>query len=127
MLEAKTVEMATGKNFATFTTLRPDGQPSSQVMWVDCDDECLLINTEKHRRKFRNVQNDPRVVVTMWKLEDPYTYIEVRGHVIEIIEGLPARRHADTLAMRYFGRPYDPDQIESERVILRIRPLAKRT
>ena len=52
--------MATGQNFAMFTTLRPDGHPASQVMSVDADDDCLLINTEKHRRKYANVCRDPR-------------------------------------------------------------------
>ncbi len=115
--------MATAKNFAMLTTLRPDGHPATQVMWVDADDECILINTEKHRRKYRNVRNDPRVTVTLWQLENPYEYIEIRGVVEEFIEGEVARQHIDKLAQRYFGRPYDATQIESERVILRIRPL----
>ena len=50
--------MATGGNFATFSTLLPDGSPAAQVMWVDCDDECVLINTEVERQKYRNVEAD---------------------------------------------------------------------
>ena len=116
-------EMATAGNFATFTTLRPDGHPASQVMWIDADDDHLLINTEKHRRKFANVMNDPRVTVTVWDRNDPYTYREIRGVVDEIVEGGPAREHIDKLSERYFGRPYDASIIGSERVILRIRPI----
>lgn len=123
MLSPQIRELAKGKNFAVFTTLRPDGHPAAQVMWVDCDDECILINTERHRRKYRNTLADPRVTVTIWKADDPYTYVEIRGVVAERIEGAPARAHIDQLALRYFGRLYDPEQIESERVILRIRPL----
>ncbi|HET8588053.1 MAG TPA: PPOX class F420-dependent oxidoreductase [Nakamurella sp.] len=124
MLPPEAVAMATGRNFAVFTTLRPDGHPAAQVMWVDADQECILINTEKHRRKFRNVQRDPRVTVTLINSANPYNYIEVRGTVVEVVEGQPARDHIDKLAWRYFGRPYDPAAIQSERVILRIRPLA---
>jgi PPOX class probable F420-dependent enzyme len=123
VLTPETVELATGKNFAMLTTLRPDGHPASQVMWVDSDGEYILINTEKHRRKYRNVLADPRVTVTIWQLDDPYRYVEVRGVVHDVIDGPPARDHIDQLALRYFGRRYDPDEIESERVILRIRPL----
>ncbi len=126
MLEPNTIEMATGRNFATFTTIRPDGHPASQVMWVDADDECILINTEKHRRKYRNVLVDPRVTVTLWQHDNPYKYLEIRGLVEEFIEGPAARAHIDTLAWRYFGRPYIQEQIQSERVILRIRPLSQR-
>ena len=124
MLKPETVQLATEGNFAVLTTIRPDGHPASQVMWVDSDGEYILINTEKHRRKYRNVLADPRVTVTIWQAGNPYNYVEIRGVVHDHIEGQPAREHIDRLAMRYFGRLYDPDEIESERVILRIRPLS---
>jgi PPOX class probable F420-dependent enzyme len=123
VLQPETIAMATGGNFATFTTVRPDGHPASQVMWVDADDEFILINTEKHRRKYTNVLKDPRVTVTLWNREDPYQYLEIRGVVEDFIEGAPAREHIDKLAWRYFGRPYIQEQIQSERVVLKIRPL----
>ena len=126
MLKPETVAMATGTNFAMFTTLRADGSPATQVMWVDADDECLLINTEKHRRKFANIQRDPRVTVTLWERENPYSYLEVPGVVEEIVEGARARAHIDELSQRYFGRPYNGDDIVSERVILRVRPQTDR-
>jgi len=113
---------ATGRNFATLTTLFADGSPQSQVMWVDADDDHVLINTEVHRAKFRNVERDPRVVVTIWELDDPYRYIEVRGEVTEVVRGTQAREHIDRCAQRYLGRPYPAEQITSERAILRITP-----
>jgi PPOX class probable F420-dependent enzyme len=103
--------------------VRPDGHPATQVMWVDCDDECLLINTETHRRKYHNARNDPRVTVMIWDAADPYRYVEARGLVKEFVHGPPAREHIDKLAQKYFGRPYDASIIKSERVILRITPL----
>jgi PPOX class probable F420-dependent enzyme len=118
--------MATAKNFAVLTTLRADGQPASQVMWIDCDDEYILINTEKHRHKYRQARADPRVTVTIWQHDDPYTYVEIRGVVHDYIEGQAAREHIDKLSLKYFGRRYDPAQIESERVIMRIRPFSDR-
>lgn len=123
MLSDKIRQMASGGNFATFTTLRDDGQPVAQVMWVDCDDDHVLINTEVHRAKFRNVQRDPRVVVVIIDKNNPYDYAEIRGTVVEIAHGEEARTHADTLAWRYFNRPYAQEQIDSERVILKIKPL----
>jgi len=114
--------LATGGHFATLTTLRPDGSPAVQVMWIDCDDEFVLINTEVHRQKFKNVERQPQVAVCIWDKDDPYHYIEVRGEVTEFIRGEEAREHIDKLALRYFGRRYDGDTIQSERIILRIRP-----
>jgi PPOX class probable F420-dependent enzyme len=113
--------------FATFTTLLPDGRPAAQVMWIDCDEECVLINTELHRQKFQNVEGDPRVTVCAWDKDNPYHYLEVRGDVVEIVRGEPARTHIDELALRYFGRLYRSDDIQSERVILRIRPIGRLT
>jgi PPOX class probable F420-dependent enzyme len=114
--------LATGGHFATLTTLRPDGSPAAQVMWIDCDDDHVLINTEVHRQKFKNVERRPHVAVCIVDKADPYHYIEVRGEVVEIVRGDEARQHIDKLAMRYFGRLYDGDSIQSERAILRIRP-----
>jgi PPOX class probable F420-dependent enzyme len=125
-LKPRTIELATGKNFAVLTTLRPDGHPASQVMWVDADSDHILINTEVHRRKYQHVLADPRVTVTIWQAGNPYEYVEIRGVGADIVRGQAARDHIDQLAMRYFGRAYDPDEIESERVILRIRPVSDR-
>lgn len=118
---------AQAPNFATLTTLRGDGQPTTQVMWIDCDDTTLLINTEEHRRKVANVARDPRVNVVIWDRANPYHYVEVRGEVVEKIEGQRARDHIDELSHKYHGRPYDPKAITSSRVILRIEPTHSRT
>jgi PPOX class probable F420-dependent enzyme len=115
------LELARGQNFAALTTLLPGGHPQTQVMWVDADEQHLLINTEVHRQKFRNVERDPRVTVTIWDMEDPYRFVEVRGEVVEKVKGQEAREHIDELSHKYRGKPYQT-QIQSERVVLRIAP-----
>jgi PPOX class probable F420-dependent enzyme len=105
-LHPKVGEMSRGKNFAALTTLLPGGHPQTQVMWVDADDEHLLINTEVHRQKFKNVERDPRVTLTIWEMEDPYRFVEVRGRVVGISKGPVAREHIDELSHKYHGRPY---------------------
>ena len=116
------LEMARGQNFAALTTLLPNGHPQTQVMWVDANDQHLLINTEVHRQKFRNVERDPRVTVMIWDKEDPYSFVEVRGEVVGKAKGPEARDHIDELSHKYRGRPYQT-RIRSERVVLRIAPL----
>jgi PPOX class probable F420-dependent enzyme len=116
------LEMARGQNFAALTTLLPNGHPQTQVMWVDANDQHLLINTEVHRQKFRNVERDPRVTVMIWDREDPYSFVEVRGEVVGKVKGPEARDHIDELSHKYRGRPYQT-RIRSERVVLRIAPL----
>ncbi len=121
MIEDGVRELATGKNFAALTTLMPGGQPQTHVMWVDCDDQHVLINTEVHRRKFKNVEADPRVTVAIWDAENPYSFAEVRGRVVETIRGDAALANINALANKYTGADYAPE-IQSERVILKIAP-----
>lgn len=122
MIEDKVKELARKPNFATITTLLQDGSPATHVMWVDADDEFVLINTETGRAKYRNVQRDPRVSVVIWDHENSYDYVEVRGRVAETVTGDEARRHIDDLSMKYTGNAYDPAAIQTERVILKVAP-----
>lgn len=121
-LSQEIVDFATSPNFAALTTVRPDGHPVTQVMWVDADADHVLINTERHRRKFRNLTADPRVTVTIWKVDNPYSYVEVRGVVADVVYGEEARSHIDRLSQKYLGHDYAA-QIGSERVIVKIRPV----
>jgi PPOX class probable F420-dependent enzyme len=121
MLDEAIKKLATGKNFAAVTTLLPDGTPMTQPLWVDADDDHLLLNTEVHRQKFRNIQRDPRITVAIWDSADPYVYVEVRGEVAETVRGPEARAHIDELARKYTGGDY-PGVVQSERVILKVAP-----
>jgi PPOX class probable F420-dependent enzyme len=115
-------ELAQGKNFAAFTSLLPGGAPMTHVVWVDCDEKHILVNTEVHRRKHKNVIADPRVAVMIMDSNDDQRYADVTGRVVERITGPEARAHIDKLAQRYVGQPLNPSLIRSERVILRIEP-----
>ena len=108
-----------------FTTLLPGGQPMTHVMWVDADDDYVLINTEVHRQKYKNMHRDPRVTVTVFDATNPYHYAEVRGRVVEEVRGEPARAHIDKLSQKYMGGPYGAP-IGSERVMLKIAPESQR-
>ena len=125
-LDPDTLALAQGKNFATLTTMLPSGYPMTHVMWVDADDEHILINTETHRAKYKNVQRDKRVSVCIIDETNPYKYAEVRGDVVEEVGGQEARDDIDRLSRKYNGTDYDPSMIQSERVILKIRPVDKK-
>ena len=121
MIEDGVKALAQGPNFAALTTLLPSGQPQTHVMWVHCDDEHILINTEVHRRKFKNVEADPRVTVAIWDADNPYSFAEVRGRVVETITGPEALDSINALSQKYRSVDYQP-AIQSERVILKIAP-----
>ena len=118
-IDADLKTMAQGKNFAALTTLMPDGQPQTQLMWVHADDDHVIINTETGRQKFANITVDPRVTVTVFDATNPYRYVEARGRVAETVTGDEARAGIDELAQKFTGADY-ANPIGTERVILRI-------
>ncbi len=109
--------------FAHVTTISPDGTPHATPVWIDYDDETnrLLVNTERGRRKERNVSNDPTVAVSMTDPDNSYRFLSLTGEVTRITTD-GAREHIDVLAHRYMGEDEYPNPIQTERVILRIRP-----
>jgi PPOX class probable F420-dependent enzyme len=122
VLDPRVATAASGPNFAALSTLLPDGTPQTNVMWVGHDDEHLLLNTEVHRQKYKNVRRDPRVSVAIWRRDNPYTFVEVRGEVVGEVRGPEALAHIRALSMKYNGRDYDVSRIRSERVILKVVP-----
>jgi PPOX class probable F420-dependent enzyme len=121
-LHPDTVELAQGANYGSITTVLPSGRLQTQVIWVHTDGERLVVNTEVHRQKFKNVEQDSRVTLTIRDEQDPYRYAEVRGRVVETVGGQRARDHIDELSQKYHGQDYDPDSIKTERVMLWIVP-----
>ena len=91
-------------------------------MWIDCDDDHVIVNTEVHRAKYKNLTADPRVAITIWKTGDPTAYFEVRGTVAGVVIGDEAKAHLDSLAQRYFKVDEYPYPIETQRAIVRIAP-----
>ncbi|MGY1707348.1 TIGR03618 family F420-dependent PPOX class oxidoreductase [Geodermatophilus sp. SYSU D00697] len=121
-LHPVTEELASGRNFAAVTTLLPSGLFQTQVLWVGVRDGSVVLNTETHRKRYQNLQRDPRITVLVRDEDDPYRYAEVRGEVTRTTTGPEARAHIDELARKYTGRDYSEDAIKSERVILWVTP-----
>jgi PPOX class probable F420-dependent enzyme len=109
-------------NFANLATLMPDGSPQVTPVWVDFDGTHILVNTAEGRQKPRNMRRDPRVAVSVFNQQDPYTYATVRGRVVEVThEG--ADQHIDRMAKKYLGRDVYPFRAPGERrVIFKIAP-----
>ena len=119
-LDEDTVRLAQGKNLATVVTLMPDGQPQALLTWVDSDGEYLLVNTEPQRQRARNLRRDPRITVLIHSGTDPWDWSEVRGHVVDVVNGTEAREHIDKLSRKYVGTDYRNPIGPQGRVILKI-------
>jgi PPOX class probable F420-dependent enzyme len=121
MLEPRVRELAQGRNFAVVSTMMPNGLIQSLPLWIDADDEHLLLNTEVHRQRYKNLRKDPHVTVLIVEEGNWYSWVEVRGHLDGEVTGDEARAHIDKLARKYTGGDY-ANPIQSERVILKVAP-----
>ena len=109
--------------YATFVTMLPDGLPHLTVVWVDYDAAAnrVLVNTERGRRKERNVRGDPRAGVLAAEPDSWFRWLSVSGEVDEVTTD-GAREHIDELARRYTDADAYEQEVETERVLLKLRP-----
>jgi PPOX class probable F420-dependent enzyme len=127
-LDPEVLDLARGTNLASFTTLLRSGSPVAGIVWVDADPDGnrILVNTEVHRLKYRNVCRDPRVHVLIVDGEDAGRFASIQGVVEDRVLGAEARQHIERLALKYTGGPFDTRRIVTERVLLSVRPLTQR-
>lgn len=110
--------------FADLATVREDGTPQVNPMWYAWDGEVIRFTHTNFRRKFRNIQANPAVAISIIDPENPYRYIEVRG-VVERVEPDPTGAFYVELAKRY-NAPFGTDAPKDspDRVIFVVRPTA---
>ncbi|WP_433623353.1 PPOX class F420-dependent oxidoreductase [Halomicrococcus sp. NG-SE-24] len=111
------------ETLAHFATVLPDGAPHVVPVWVDRDDDHLLVNTVRGTRKERNVRQDRRVALSLVDPDDPNRFLAVRGEVVTATED-GAVEHVNRLARRYMDVEEYPRLGEESgpRLLLRIRP-----
>jgi PPOX class probable F420-dependent enzyme len=126
MLDPTIKALAQAKNFAALTVIPKSGHPMTHVMWIDADDEHILINTELGRAKATAMDADPRVTVAVWDAENPYSYGEVRGTVVGTVVGEAAADHINACSRKYTGADYAFGATD-RRIIYKIAPLKQRT
>jgi PPOX class probable F420-dependent enzyme len=85
------------------TTLLPDGQPHSALVWVGLADGLACVNTTLERRSGRNLLVDPRVSLLVVDPDDTSRFLQVRGVAELITDG--AEGQLDRLTRRYTGHP----------------------
>jgi PPOX class probable F420-dependent enzyme len=120
------VDLLTRPVHGVLTTMEPNGQPQSSLVWVDFDGQCAVVNTTLERRKGSNMAANPKVSLLVVDPENTSRFIQIRGLAELATEG--AEEHLDSLTRkytshpRYYGYVYPTGQREHEtRVIVRIQ------
>ena len=87
------------------TTL-PDGGPHSVPVWAIFENGRIAFFTQPSSRKARNVARDPRVALSLVDETNPYRTLQIRGRVVETVEGEDALAIIDRISQHYIGRPF---------------------
>jgi PPOX class probable F420-dependent enzyme len=112
------------KAFAHLATVMKDGSPQVTPVWFDYVGGKIRVNTAKGRVKARNMEERSSVALSILDPDNPYRYIQVRGHVARVTEE-GADAHIDGLAKKYMGVEKYPYRRPGEvRVMYEIEPAA---
>lgn len=97
------LDLLTRPLYAVLTTMGPNGQPQSSLVWVDVQDEVAVVNTTLERQKARNMVANPKVSLLVVDPENTSRYIQIRGDAELTTEG--ALDHLDAITRKYTGYP----------------------
>jgi PPOX class probable F420-dependent enzyme len=122
-LSDKARKLFTDPNYMFVGTINGDGSPQVTPVWTDLQDGRIRFNTAVGRVKERNLRRDPRIAMSITARDNPWDKVDVRGRVVEWIEGEEADAHIDDLSEKYTGqRPYPWRNPEERRIIAVIEP-----
>lgn len=121
MIPDELVDILQKNGFAHVATIGPDGEPQNNPVWYAWDGETIAISQTPGKQKYRNLQRDPRVALSIQDPADPYRYLEVRGEVASV-EPDPDYAFIHSLANRYMGQDYPYLEPDEKRLIVKIRP-----
>ena len=97
------LDLLTRPIHGVLTTMMPDGQPQSSLVWCNFDGECACLNTTLERQKGRNLSVNPKATLLVVDPENSARYIEIRGEV-ELVQ-IGAVQHLDVLTRQYTRHP----------------------
>jgi PPOX class probable F420-dependent enzyme len=119
------LDLLTAPIVGVLSTLMPDGQPHSSLVWVDYDGECARVNTTLERQSGRNLLANRKLSLLVADPDNTARYIQIRGDAELVYQG--AIGHLDTLTRKYtshpcfYGHVYPEAQREREtRVTIRL-------
>ena len=126
VVPASHLDLLTRPICGVLTTMGPDGQPESSLVWVDVDGEGFArVNTTLERRKGRNLATNAKVSLLIVDPDNTGRFMQIRGDAELVtagaLEHLDALTRAYTSHPGYYGHIYPADQAGREtRVICRI-------
>jgi PPOX class probable F420-dependent enzyme len=124
-LSDKARDLLDRPNLAFLADVMEDGSPHVSPVWIALENGHITFNTAVGRVKERNMRRDPRVAISIADKDDFYAKVDIRGRVVEMIEGEAADRQIDELAKKYLGKDEYPWRNPAEtRIKVLVEPVA---
>lgn len=115
-------DLLTQPALAHVATIGPKGEPQNNPVWFDWDGTHLMFSQTTARQKYRNLQREPRLALSIVDPTNPYRYLEVRGKVVRI-DPDPDKAFINRMAKKYLGvDEYPYNQPGDERVVIVVEP-----
>ena len=104
-------------NFAHLATIRADGSPKLDPIWLDVvDDHTVVMATGRTSLKTQNILRDPRVAISVIDRDNPYEEAQLRGTVT--VEPDREMTVMDRISHKYIGAPFPLRDNPDNRVAL---------
>jgi PPOX class probable F420-dependent enzyme len=122
MTVEKNADLLESNALAHVATVGPRGEPQVNPVWFGWDGIHLRFSQTTTRQKYKNVQREPRIALSIVDPANPYRYLEIRGKVVAV-ELDPEFAFIDSMAKKYLGQDKYPwNQPGDERVVIVVAP-----
>ena len=103
--------------FGALGTIRPDDTVQVNPMWFEFDGEHVRFTHTNKRGKFRNLQRNPSMSLMLIDPDNPQSYLELRGKLVETIDDRAGDFYV-RLGQRYGNPDQPPPPDKADRVVL---------
>lgn len=118
-MTAEAQELVRRPNFAHLATVRADGSPKLDPIWIDLvDSTTVIMATGRTSLKTQNVLRDPRVAISIVDMDNPYEEMQLRG--VAEVEPDPDMAAMDAISHKYTSKPFPMRDNLENRVVLRV-------
>jgi PPOX class probable F420-dependent enzyme len=122
MIPEKYQDLLTSSALAHVATIGPQGEPQVNPVWFGWDGTHLRFSQTTGRQKYRNVQRDARIALSIVDPKNPYRYLEIRGTVVQI-DADPELDFINAMSKKYLGMERYPNHRPGdERVVVVVAP-----
>lgn len=122
MIPEKYQDLLTSSALAHVATIGAQGEPQVNPVWFGWDGTHLRFSQTTGRQKYRNVQRDARIALSIVDPKNPYRYLEIRGTVVQI-DADPELDFINAMSKKYLGMERYPNHRPGdERVVVVVAP-----